>query len=637
MHKTVPLLRRTELTILAIVTLAGFGLRLWALGEKGLAYDEAATALMARATPAEIIIFHWNAGFEHPPFWQLTMVGWSALFGQSEFMLRLLPALAGALAVPLSWAWVRRMWPTRQWLAIVTSLLVATSPILIFYSQEARMYTIVVLLALLSLVAATALVQRPGWGVALAFIVANWLMVGYHYYSLLLIGAELLFFLLVAVYRRSAQALLWWFGAGLVAILPIAAWMLFSPGFHSTLAVAMGSGAGAAAPAAGQFLDEIWRDLSFGGIRWQTEATQWGYLLLPLAGLGLGVLFWGDMHGSGINPWSWLVAFVILLPLLFSALFFRTLAARYILFVMPALYLLVAGGVVWLWQRQPALGATGLIAALLVAVLGLQYYFGPYQKSEYREMAVFLRNHSGADDAIMLYAPRQHLLAKYYLPEDTDFYTAPAIDLPPYWPVTAPPVVPEEMDGEIQTLLQEHPALWLVITAENEVDPGEFVPKYLTAVAYKEDCWAWLDVQLCHFVSPHFVVQDSVAYPGILFNDELRLERSAVGLVDDTDTERRFLLAQLDWLAEQQPTVDYRVTLRLIDDAGTIVAQRDDFPIGTLLPPTTWQDGDAKPGYMALPLPPDLTPGTYRVVVGVYNPDTGAPYGTFTDLAKLDL
>ena len=127
-------------------------LRLWALGDKGLAYDEAATALMARASGAEIVQFHWNAAFEHPPLWQLTMRTWTALFGQSEAMLRLLPALAGALAIPLTWYWLRLLWPRAVGLRLLAAGLVATSPALVMYAQEARMYTIVVLLALLSLI-----------------------------------------------------------------------------------------------------------------------------------------------------------------------------------------------------------------------------------------------------------------------------------------------------------------------------------------------------------------------------------------------------------------------------------------------------------------------------------------------------
>ena len=69
---------------------------------------------MARTTPVEIIQFHWNASFEHPPFWQLLMHLWSTLAGQGEFALRFLPALAGTVMIPLVWQLGRRL-EIRDW------------------------------------------------------------------------------------------------------------------------------------------------------------------------------------------------------------------------------------------------------------------------------------------------------------------------------------------------------------------------------------------------------------------------------------------------------------------------------------------------------------------------------------------
>ncbi len=88
------------------------------------------------------------------------------------------------------------------------------------------------------------------------------------------------------------------------------------------------------------------------------------------------------------------------------------------------------------------------------------------------------------------------------------------------------------------------------------------------------------------------------------------------------------LLVQLDWRADVKPTLDYRVTLRLLDATGNVISQRDDYPIGPLLPPSTWNAQDEKPGYIALPLPHPLAKGAYRVVGGVYDPSTSAllPY-----------
>ncbi|MBK8046684.1 MAG: glycosyltransferase family 39 protein [Anaerolineales bacterium] len=626
---------KTEWWLILAILAGGTLLRLWALGDKGLGYDEAATALMARASLGEILTFHWNAGFEHPPLWQWTMHLWSTLFGQSEFSLRLLPALMGALSIALTWAWLRALWPHQTALRLSAAGLVAISPVLVYYSQEARMYAIVLALALCSLWGAALLVHRPRARTAMAFVVANWLMTGFHYYAILLIGVEGLFFLLLALWQRKGwRPPVLWIGCTVVSLVPIALWMAFAPGFRATIGVIGGDVGGGAGLSALQFFDGLWRDLSFGGIRWQPPSAALGYLLLAPALLGMVVLIIQDWRSKAATPWSWLITLIVVAPLVISVTLFRMLAARYVLFIMPALYTLVAAAVVWLWRRHWVIGVIALAFPLAAAAIGLTYYFGPYLKSEYREMTQFLRQERSPDDAVMLYAPRQHLLAKYYLPADWTYATAPQITLPPYWPVTAPHVVPEEMDGQIQDLLAAHPALWLIVTAQDEVDPGEFVPKYLTAVSFKDDCWAWLDVQLCHFVSPQHAQLDSPVQQDILFNDEFRLEQSAAALIGDAAIGRRYMLVELDWLAEKKPSADYRVTLRLLDPAGQVVAQRDDFPIGPLLPPTTWNEGDAKPGYMALPLPGGLPAGEYRLVAGVYDPNSGAELGDAVEIGK---
>ncbi len=639
MHETERSWPQREAWLLACITLAALALRLWALGDKGLAYDEAATALMARAAPAEIIAFHWNAGFEHPPLWQLTMAAWSTIFGQREAMLRLLPALMGVLSVPLVWMWVRCLWPGERALRLWTVALLALSPVLLLYSQEARMYTVVLALALLSLIALCAAVTRlRGWAVA-SFVVANWLMTGFHYYSVLLIGVEGVFLLLLAWQRRTWRGALAGSAVTLLSLIPIALWMLLAPGFRATVGVIAGGIGSSTAPSALRFADSLWRDLSFGAIRWQPESAVTGFLLVPLILLGLAAITVSDVRRiqDRAIPWSWLIGLLALLPLAISVALFRSLAARYILFILPALCVLAAGGIVWLGRRSQLLGAAGAGLALVPALLGIHYYFGPYVKSEYREMAAFLAANRRLDEAVMLYAPRQHLLTKYYLPEIEELATAPAVELPTYWPINAPPIVPEAMDGVIQELLRSHPALWLVVTAEDEVDAGEFVPKYLTAVAFKERCWEWLDVNLCRFLSPHFVRARSTAVPDERFNDELVLTRATIMAPPANALDQAYLLVQLMWLAEQKPSRDYRVTLRLVDNGGVAVAQRDELPIGTLLPPTTWNAGDEKPGYMALPLPQGLAPGDYQVLVGLYDPSTSVPVGEFVTVGTLVL
>ena len=313
---------------------------------------------------------------------------------------------------------------------------------------------------------------------------------------------------------------------------------------------------------------------------------------------------------------------IVMIPMFVSVLFFpNSMYTRYILFIAPFAYVLIALGIRSLYRFVPVFGVGALLVAVVVSSMGLVYYFGSYQKSEYRDMAAYLRYHAGPTDAILLEAPRQYLLARYYLPSDLVISPVPLVALTDYWPVTAPPVVPEAVDDQLQALVARHSDLWLVLAGEDEVDPGEFVQRYLTAISFQRECNEWLDVRLCHFTAPRTVPVDFSVPLDVVCEGEMRLRWVDVSLLrHDAHSGSEDLLLMLQWEALDKPIADYTATLRLLNRAGGVEAQMDSLPIGPLLPPTTWASGDQKPGYMALPVPEALTPGVYDVVLGLYNP-----------------
>jgi hypothetical protein len=70
--------------------------------------------------------------------------------------------------------------------------------------------------------------------------------------------------------------------------------------------------------------------------------------------------------------------------------------------------------------------------------------------------------------------------------------------------------------------------------------------------------------------------------------------------------------------------------LRLLAPDGSTLTEANDFPIGPLLPPSTWNEDDRKPGYFALRLPTDLPAGHYPLEITLYDPNTleTIPYTT---------
>ena len=630
---------RAEYLLAVALTFAAAALRIWMAGQKGLGYDESTSALIARAPVAEIIRFHWLATYEHPPLWILLMHAWSGVFGQSEAALRLPSVLAGTLAVPLLWQVTRaaRLNPGVRILAVA---LAAVSPLLVLYSQDARMYAVANLLAVASVYLFIRLTGGGGAGILAGFVLVNWAMTGFQYYFTLLIGIEGLF-LLVSLQgaRPSARRV---FIALALSATPILLWGWLSPGFRATLG-AVPVGEGEAGLVWLPFLERTWKDLTFGAVRWQPALAAAGYLFLPFFFIGAFDLWRGRVTHSGdataVSPpggsmrWGRFFVLIVLGACAASLLVSAAIFTRYILFIAPFFCVVLAAGLGFLRPRTWPLAAAGLGVVLAVSFLGLRYYFVDYQKSAYREMAFDLMSKIGPGDAVLLESPRQHLLAKYYLPGNLTIIPVPDVTLPDYWPVSAPPIVPGKVGEQLRQALARHSHLWLILTAEDEVDRGEFAQKYLVAVSYRQNCRDWFNVTLCHFVAPGAVRPlaslasfeasgaNGASALDITFGDALRLAGAKIS-IPERPRDEHVLLTALDWQADAKPPTDYKVTLRLVGSDGQVVSQADDLPVGALLPPTTWQAGDRKTGYMVLPVPAGLAPGEYSLVLGVYDPAT---------------
>ncbi|MCL4543503.1 MAG: glycosyltransferase family 39 protein [Chloroflexi bacterium] len=83
------------------------------------------------------------------------------------------------------------------------------------------------------------------------------------------------------------------------------------------------------------------------------------------------------------------------------------------------------------------------------------------------------------------------------------------------------------------------------------------------------------------------------------------------------------LTVTLVWQDESEMSVDYKVFVHLLDPSGQIVAQNDSMPVSDTRPTRGWLTGEVVVDTHAIPIPRTLAPGTYRVEVGVYDPNTG--------------
>ncbi len=129
-----------------------------------------------------------------PPLYLLLLWGWRKAFGDGEIVIRSMSALLGTATIPVAFAAARELASRRA--GLYAAALAATSPLLIWYSQDVRTYALLVFLAALSFMFFAYALQREeprwlwGWAIfsALAFTT--------HYFAAVLIAPEAVWLLL---------------------------------------------------------------------------------------------------------------------------------------------------------------------------------------------------------------------------------------------------------------------------------------------------------------------------------------------------------------------------------------------------------------------------------------------------------
>ena len=132
--------------VLTLLTLVGTVLRLFHLGTKSLWMDEAASVALARMSWRQYAWVWWRQEGNMTAYY-LLLRPWLHL-GQSETWIRLLSVVFGIAAIPAIFYVTRRLTDTTT--ALMAAALLAVSPAHIYYSQEARSYSLTMFLLLLS-------------------------------------------------------------------------------------------------------------------------------------------------------------------------------------------------------------------------------------------------------------------------------------------------------------------------------------------------------------------------------------------------------------------------------------------------------------------------------------------------------
>lgn len=420
---------------MVLILCLGYGLRVFRLGYQSYWWDELATVGRS-VISISALLENLFSNTTHMPFYFVLMQGWIRL-GDSEFSLRYFSVIMGVLTVGLIAQTGRLIGGWRVGLA--AGLLLAVSPFNIWYSQEARMYSLVAFTVLaanwfiIRILHGGGRINWVGYAVAMAVSVYS------HYLTIFILIAHYAFF---SIHYRIDKRLLrqWLIYGGTVAILFLIwiAAILLTGGFRDAPIGWI--------PAANWYQPFFTLlSLSIGPTIDPANPLVYLVLIIYLVALIAGIrhYFRSPANGIGITPerqkmmtyrllllWLFLpIALIYVISLDLPIPEKRSLYMdRYLIIVLPALNLLGAWGLAtlskthrWRWI-MPA----GLLLITIVSMTSLQnLYFDPdYSRDAWRQAMGNMASEWQEND-VYLVKPSQTIVAYQYSHESIEYALLP--------------------------------------------------------------------------------------------------------------------------------------------------------------------------------------------------------------------
>jgi uncharacterized membrane protein len=654
----------------SFVLLLAFALRVFRLDAQSLWYDEAFSVYLAHFDLATIAAR--TAADIQPPLYYALLHFWIALAGDSEFALRFLSLVFGVLTVPLAYATARRLFDVTT--ARLAALFVALAPLYVWYAQEARMYTLITFLLLLSSYALWRALDGPAratrWWIV--FTLANIAAAYTHYFAFVVIAFQVLW-VLVSGFRFSrfklknlkplnlkletlkpaTLALV----AIIVAFLP---WMPF---------VIARFGQDASYWRGALKLDEALRHILISFTMGESvlepiaQPIALGWLIV----LSIGLVALSINRQSAIgNRQSALVFCVLylLVPLaLLLVLFSRNpkFNARYLMIASPAFYLLLAAGVSRFTfhvsrftphaSRITHYALRNTFSLLIFAFLLLtsayavyNIYFDPaFTKASFRDVARYIEQHITQDEAIILTSGHLFPAFHYYYRGD-----APTLRLPDEPTLNTERVLGYETARVLNETLAGKRGAWVVLWQDEVVDPNGFVPMLLSSRGTEQKLAPtnFYHVRLRHWtLDPHArwaTEPEPRVRRAANFQNRIQLIGYDAPAPMPADVGASF---NLYWRVLDTLDDDYQIALRVVDAAGNLWGKQDRRPAGYTYPATRWKRDEYLFGTYTVPLLAGTPAGDYFVRITFYthsNPSgldvlapNGAPIGKSVTLGPI--
>lgn len=486
--------KKTLLLLVSILLLGAF-LRFYNLGKESFWLDEGATALAIKKYGAlgvikntyeegQILPEYYPGYNDDLPFYYVFLSGWVKIFGMNEFSFRSFSAILGSFALILIFYIGNYLFNEK--IALLSTFLASINLTLIWYSQEARQYTYLLFLSLMSIIFLLKYLKEDKIKYFIGFIIFNALIIYSNFPWLVFIIFEGLF-ALFTIYKDYVKkqilrkkVIIAFIVIGVIYI-PLIGRALFT---HTNTIDFYGR------PSINQiaklgiqlstwiYPSESMRQKIY-GFSFNFTIYEWILLLsVLLSALLLGLLFLAGIFKSLYKKDS----SVFLLLMFFFPVLFSLIASlvhpivtifhiKLMLYVIPAYLMFASVAII-----KTKLGKILIPIIIILSVLPLYSYFTNIDKQQFREAAELLPK----NELIFMNIKSAQVPFKYYYGEKDNALGVADVN-------------------ELNLHLRNANSFWMLFTFTKYSDPQdkikEFLDKNYRLVEKKE----FFDIELLHY------------------------------------------------------------------------------------------------------------------------------------------
>jgi hypothetical protein len=644
--------------LLLLIVWVAFSLRLYRLDAQELWGDESASVGARRLSEVQVLLGKTDV---HPPLYFFTLREAMLLFGTSLFAIRFVSVFWGVLVVPLVYRIGKRAMSGP--VGALAALFAAVSALQVFYSQEARMYTMATAWAAASLWCTVELLRRTPFSPAgrragdegrswwIAFILTSLVGMYTHYFVAFVVIAEGLALLWAA--RRDRQMFIRLAVATAIVAVVYAPWIPIQRSYAMTQAYTRWN-----LLTPGVLVEVVRQTLiSWSVVAYNVVPTQ----MFPGADWGTVVVAAFALVGAvaAIRAPSARRIEAVLMPLCAAVVLvlgwvinpiLPVFQDRYLIIGTPAYWVLVGAGLhqisnvgtVWLKPDEYAKSqiskvvlGVGMVAVLAPQALALHAWFTDplFVKGEYGKAMTFVSTRAQPGDVLLLNNYIQWGLFDYYRPANVPAKLVPTEALGSG----------ARTDAELGKLVAGKTRAWLVdFGYAAQYDPEHRAERWLAQHGYKQLAQDFIGVRVSLY--------DLACHPGDSpahrLDAKVGQSIALVGYTLERDSARPgdSVCLTLFWQAVDKSPQSYTVFAHVVDSTGQPVAQTDSPPLGGTAPTDSWQIGATIADRYAILIKPNTSPGQYELRVGMYPwPDltplpvtlNGQPAGNYVSLTAI--